>query len=344
MITSKNIGIGKVLLWSGHHIIWLTAVTLSIAYLYHDGYLEFKIPWLPISVIGTAVAFYIGFKNNSAYDRMWEARKVWGAIVNSSRAWGTYCKNYINDQFIEEAIEEEVLQAIKRRLLYRHIGWLYVLRQQLLEVVEWEHANQHGPVGVVAGKYRRRTGLGLFAEEEKAIKLPAFFPAGEWERLAVFKNTATQIIDYQGADLAKLRRDNLIDDFRQVELQELLYHFYEHQGKLERLKKFPLPRQYANISRYFVGIFLALLPFSMIPELMQLGDWGYALAVPITVLIGWVYTMMEIVGDYSENPFEGMANDIPMLSLCRVIENDLREMLGETALPAGIVSKNGILM
>ena len=55
--------------------------------------------------------------------------------------------------------------------------------------------------------------------------------------------------------------------------------------------------------------------------------------------IGWVYVLMELVGDYSENPFQGMANDIPMLSLCRTIEIDLREMLGETDLPPAVQAK-----
>jgi putative membrane protein len=98
------------------------------------------------------------------------------------------------------------------------------------------------------------------------------------------------------------------------------------------------------MSRYFVGIFIFLLPFTMIPELIGLGEWGFWLSIPITALIGWVYVMMEVVGDYSENPFQGMANDIPMLSLCRVIEIDLREMLGETDLPPAIEARKGILM
>ena len=129
-----------------------------------------------------------------------------------------------------------------------------------------------------------------------------------------------------------------------MELMQILYRFYEHQGKCERIKKFPLPRQYANMSRYFVNIFIFLLPFSLIPEMMKLGILGFWLSIPITALIGWVYAMMEAVGDSSENPFQSMANDIPMLSLCRVIEIDLREMLGETDLPPNIEDKNGILM
>lgn len=129
-----------------------------------------------------------------------------------------------------------------------------------------------------------------------------------------------------------------------MEFINLLKSFYTLQGKNERIKKFPLPRQYANMSRYFVGIFISLLPFSMIPELMKVGEWGLWLSIPITALIGWVYVMMEVVGDYSENPFQGMANDIPMLSLCRTIEIDMREMLGETELPPEVKAQKNILM
>ena len=67
-------------------------------------------------------------------------------------------------------------------------------------------------------------------------------------------------------------------------------------------------------------------------------------SIPFSGLLCWIYLMMELVGDYSENPFEGLGNDIPMMSLCRVIEIDLREMLGETDLPPAIASKNGVLM
>ena len=82
----------------------------------------------------------------------------------------------------------------------------------------------------------------------------------------------------------------------------------------------------------------------MVPALSELGNTGFWLSIPITALVGWVYVMMEIIGDYSENPFQGMANDIPMLSLCRTIEIDLREMLGETDLPEPIKAKNDVLM
>jgi len=129
-----------------------------------------------------------------------------------------------------------------------------------------------------------------------------------------------------------------------MEMVNILKSFYTLQGKNERIKKFPLPRQYAIMSQYFIGIFIFLLPFSMIPELMKVNGWEIWLSIPLTVLIGWVYIMMEIVGDFSENPFQGMPNDIPMLSLCRTIEVDLREMLNEKELPSPIKDNNGILL
>jgi len=344
MIVTKNISLGRLIKWSWQPMLLLLLYASGIAALYYFGIIMIQVPWLAVSIIGTAVAFYVGFKNNSAYDRLWEARKIWGAIINSSRAWGTYVDGFVTNLFAENKYSEEEIHTIKKRLIYRHIGWLYALRSQLLVVTPWEHANQSGHTGKRARYYQKKFGTGLVDDEVTRIELAGFLPKDEHDRLVENVNTATQIINEQSRDLKALRTVGLIEDFRHMEMMQVLYHFYEHQGKCERIKKFPLPRQYANMSRYFVNIFIFLLPFSVIPEMMKLGDLGFWLAIPITALIGWVYAMMEAVGDSSENPFQGMANDIPMLSLCRFIEIDLREMLGETDLPSSIEAKDGILM
>lgn len=345
MIVTKNIPISNLISWSWHHVTWLLLLMGGIACLYYFEIISVTIPWLPISVIGTAVAFYVGFKNNQAYDRMWEARKIWGGIVNDSRTWGMMVDGFITNQFTTEKISESEIHAIKKRLIYRHIAWLYAHRSQLLVGTSWEHISQGGHISKVAQLYQRRFGIGLIDDEVTKIELKHYLPNDEYDRLIGYSNTATQIINEQMRDLKVLREKEIIEDFRHMEMAQILREFYTLQGKNERIKKFPLPRQYANMSRYFVGIFIALLPFSMVPELMKLDQtWGFWLSIPISALIGWVYVMMEIVGDYSENPFQGMANDIPMLSLCRTIEIDMREMLNETDIPAPIKAKNGILM
>lgn len=344
MIIQKTFKIGQILAWSGHHVVWLLAWAALVAGLYDLKIIDFELPWVPASIIGTAVAFYVGFKNNSAYDRMWEARKIWGAIINSSRAWGMYVDGFITNLFAESKFNDDEIKNVKKRLIYRHIGWLYALRSQLLVSAPWEHINQGFFYRMAAKRYQKYYGIGLVADEVTKVELKNYLPEDEHDRLINNVNTATQIINEQSRDLTKLREEGLIEDFRHMEMSNLLYHFYEHQGKAERIKKFPLPRQYANLSRIFVGIFIFILPFTLIPMLMSLGTWGYAISILITALIGWVYVMMEIVGDYSENPFQGMANDIPMLSLCRTIEIDLLEMLGETDIPPAIEAKKGILM
>lgn len=344
MISNRYIKISSLFAWSGHHVIWLLAWAATVAGIYDLNLLDFKLPWLPLSIIGTAVAFYVGFKNNSAYDRMWEARKIWGGIVNNSRTWGMFVDGFITNQFTTVKHSPEEIQRIKKRLIYRHIGWLYALRSQLLVAAPWEHINQSFMYRVAAKRYQKYFGIGLVADEVTQTELKNYLPPEEHDRLVSHVNTATQIINQQSLDLTDLRKQELIEDFRHMEMANVLKGFYEYQGKAERIKKFPLPRQYANLSRIFIGIFIFLLPFSMIPALMDLGTWGYIISILITALIGWIYVMMEIVGDYSENPFQGMANDIPMLSLCRTIEIDLKEMLKEKDLPEAIPVKKGILM
>lgn len=343
MYVNKNFSLSSVLRFSGVHIIWLIAWAVFMTAIYEYTPFFWSIPWLPLSVIGTAVAFYVGFKNNSAYDRLWEARKIWGAIVNSSRSWATNIRAYISSVFSESTEKEK--NEWKKRLIYRHIAWLYTLRNQLLIPTQWEHINIGKHVSRVTKQRMKRWGVGLHADGGfTSDELKKFLPANEYNRLINYQNTATQIIDKQSQDLLILRKKNLIDDFRHMELQKILNDFYTFQGQCERIKKFPLPRQYASMSFIFIGVFIFLLPFGMISEFAKLGEFGSWLSVPFTVLIGWVYLMMELVGDYSENPFEGLGNDIPMLSLCRTIEIDLLEMLGEQDIPATIEVKNGVLM
>ena len=345
MFVQKNFSFRGVMRFSGGHLIWITLWVTIVAVVFEWGHWKWMhIPYLPISIIGTAVAFYIGFKNNQAYDRLWEARKIWGAIVNSSRAWGSAVKGFTSNYFTKTNISDRNLDEHRKRLIYRHIGWLYALRSQLLIPTPWEHINQNRHVARVTKRRFKTFGIGLLDEGVTKTELIECLPPSEYERLINAKNTATQIIDQQSQDLKELRESNVIDDFRHMELQQILYDFYIHQGKCERIKKFPLPRQYGSMSFIFVGIFIFLLPFGMIPAFHDLGLYGTWVGIPFTVLVAWVYLVMELVGDWSENPFEGLGNDIPMLALCRTIEIDLREMLGEKDLPPPIEAKNGVLM
>ena len=345
MYVKKHFSFISIIQFTGGHLIWIglwaTFITLIFEYT-HWRWLH--VPWFLLTVIGTAVAFYIGFKNNQAYDRLWEARKIWGAIVNSSRAWGSAVKGFTSNLFSNQPMSEEDLVCIRKKLIHRHIAWLYALRSQLLLPTSWEHISQGLLIRKATERRMKRFGVGLLDDEVTSAELSNFLPQDEYERLIEYKNTATQIIDQQSMDLKELREKEVIDDFRHMELQKILNDFYIHQGKCERIKKFPLPRQYGSSSSIFVGIFIFLLPLGLVTALHELPHVPTWLTIPFTMLVGWVYIMMELVGDYSENPFEGLGNDIPMLSLCRVIEIDLLEMIGTENLPPPIQAKKGVLM
>jgi putative membrane protein len=286
------------------------------------------VPWLPIALVGTAVAFYLGFKNNSSYERLWEARKIWGGIVNDSRSWAVSVRDFITNEFADEKYSDGELDKIHRRLVHRHIGWLTALRYQLRELKPWEHTGKREE------KSRKYLGTqNMNAKEEELAKL---LSAEEIKYLKNRQNAAAHILSLQSEDLKELKFKRLIDDFRHMELQKILMTFYNHQGKSERIKNFPFPRQYATVNLFFVWLFILLVPFGMVNEFDKLGEHFVWLTVPFNIIVSWVFHTMEMIGDFSENPFEGLHNDVPINQLSRVIEIDLREMLDEKDIPEGI--------
>ncbi len=336
-----------VLQFSGIHVIWLILWgAICVAAYVFTGVGWMALPWLPVSLVGTAVAFYVGFKNNSSYDRMWEARKIWGAIVNDSRAYASTSRNYISGLFSTERTGEKELHAIHTRILHRHIAWLYTLREQLLVPAPWEHLHEDTNVHIRRVNTRRikTFGLGVLENRSYSEEMALLLDKDEWIALQQKTNKANHLLDNQSAELRMLRNRDLIDNFRHMELQNIINRLYEHQGKCERIKNYPLPRQYAGSSNTFVTIFILLLPFGMLGEFDKMGEGMIWLTIPFVTIVGWVFLMMELIGDYSENPFEGLGNDIPMMSLCRSIEIDLREMLGEQNIPPKIQAVNQVLM
>lgn len=340
MYVSRIFNPVRILAFSVKPVLILSLYSAGIVSLFV--FLEFewlKIPWVPLTLIGIAVAFYVGFKNNSAYDRTWEARKIWGGIVNSSRSWGLLVKGFVTDEFVVGEVSEQEINEIRKRLIYRHIAWLYRLKRQLRVLKPWEHdANLNK-------RYRKMIGE-LFPSEDPDVELQNFLADAEVKKILNAANGCTQLLHLQTEDLRDLKRRGLIDDFRHMEMQAMLTEFFTLQGKCERIKNFPLPRQYASLSIYFVYIFILLLPLGLLSafadaKVEEFMIWG---VVPFSTLVGWVFWMMEGVGDYAENPFENLAFDTPMSSLTRTIEIDLRQMLGETDLPEKIVPKDGFVM
>ena len=220
-------------------------VASSVCYLYEAEIVKnIAIPFLPLSTLGTAVAIILGFRNNSAYDRWWEARKIWGGLVNQSRTWSAQVTTCIAAGEGEAA---EVAE-LKRELVYRHIGYLNALRIQLRRQDDWQ-------------------------------EVAPFLPEDERSQLSVWVNQSTQINARNAVRLRDALDRGWLDSFRHIAMLDTLEQFYELQGKCERIKNTPLPRQYSFFTTVFVWIFVMLLPFGFVKEL---GWW----TVPMSVLVG----------------------------------------------------------
>lgn len=323
MHIGKGYSFKEVILWTGRDILQLLMIATVPTVLYiffHWRWLA--LPWLPIALLGTAVAFVIGFKNNASYDRLWEARRIWGAITNISRSWGIMVKDYVTNQHAKNPLSEKELKALHEVLYQRHYAWLTALRYQLRENKSWEAINlKHNRE--YRNKYFR------VEEQDNAVSdaLKPYLSAEEYELIMSKSNKAAQILALQSEHLRKLLEQGFIEDFRHMELKRMLIELYNQQGASERIKSFPYPRQYASLNLWFIKIFIFLLPFGMLQEFEKIGADYVWLTIPFAALSGWIFTTMERIGETSENPFEGSANDVPITTISRNIEIDMQEML-----------------
>ena len=304
------------------------------------------LPWLPIALIGTAVAFLIGFKNSASYDRLWEARKIWGGIVNTSRSWGIMVNEFINNEHATQKLSDEELNSIRRNLIYRHFAWMTAHRYALRQSRQWEtfftrKTNQEYQAWFEVQEHR--------VPFEEAVA--PYLSDSDKKYIESKTNKATQLLSLQSKQLKELKEKGLVWEFSYLEMQKIVVEFFTLQGKSERIKNFPYPRQFATLNHFYVWIFIFLLPFGIMNEFDQIGNelMEYAnqqtqgirasyrllaqnfvwFSIPFSVIISWVFHSMERIGEASENPFEGTANDIPITTLSRTIEIDLREMLDE---------------
>jgi len=301
--------------------------------------LELGLPWLPVSAIAISVAFYLGFKNSASYDRLWEARKIWGAIVNASRSWAFGARDLVTTTHLppDSQIEDEELGEFRRALVLRHVAWLDALRHQLRRVTTWEHQ------GGGFDRYRKRLGAAEY-EETLAEVLAAHLPAAEVDEVMGRINPAAHLLANQSRQLAELRDWGVLDGFAHMQLQRLLDELMAQQGKAERIKNFPFPRQYATVNSFFAVLFAALVPFGLIHEFRGLDEVLVPLAIPFSTLISWVFLTTDQIGDWSENPFEGLHNDVPITAMSRGIQRDILEMIDADELPPAREPKGELLM
>ena len=262
MHTGKHYSFKEVIVWTRRDIyfhIVVATIPTACYILFHWKWLA--IPWLPVALLGTAVAFIVGFKNNASYDRMWEARRIWGSIVNASRGWGIMVKDYITSTHAKTDISDTEIMKIQQQLIYRHLAWLTSLRYQLREPRTWEAIyKKHN------AEYKNKYFIVDEHVNNAADAIKQYLDENEFTQISSKTNKAAQILALQSAQLKELLHKGLIEDFRHMELEKMLIEFYNNQGASERIKNFPYPRQYATLNKWFISIFSVLTPLAMLQE------------------------------------------------------------------------------
>ncbi|MCC8363735.1 multidrug transporter [Lysobacter sp. A6] len=335
MLIDRNYTLPEFLLWTRRNIYLLLVLSIVPVVLYEVVGLKFlTIPFAIVFLLGTTVALSAGFKNLQAYNRMQDAQVLWVTIASTSRAFGIACRDLIPDRMVAKVF------------VNRHLAWLATLRHEMRKRKPWESTDKAYNV-----EWRNRYKI---PEREQTLnsELLRYLAPDEAAQVLESRNKAYQALALQSADAKRLLDAGALSPVAFAEVQRAMREFQDQQCKTERIKDFPYPRQLAFIHSTFVWILCILLPFGMISEFERLNEMvaGWAsgrmvwLAIPLSLLISWMYTSLDQVNEATENPFEGGTNDVPISHMCEQVELDLREVLGEIGLPQAVRTPSGIAM
>ncbi|MBX3258744.1 MAG: bestrophin family protein [Labilithrix sp.] len=285
----------------------VTGLSIGVTILYEEvESLHYSITATPFTLIGLPLGIFLGFRNNTAYDRFWEGRKLWGSLVNTSRSVTRQVLTLVDaqDEAARTPETRKELEHFRRRFVYLVIGFVHALRHHLRDTDPFE------PLGHIIG------------EEETD------FLTGQ-------ENVPYAILQRMGELLVEARRKGWIHPMHVPVLEGSLTELTDVQGACERIKSTPIPYSYTVLMHRIVATYCTLLPFGM----MDAVGW----TTPFIVLaISYCFFGLSAIGDELEQPFGMDINDLPLKAISRTIERNLRERLGEKV-PPPVEAKGYIL-
>lgn len=283
--------------------LFLFDLAVVSAYLF-AGWKWLSLPDIPLSIFGGMLGVIAGFRNASAYARWWEARTLWGAIVNYSRTFGREVLTMIEAPVERESGQFEVT-AVQRSLVLSQIGFVHALRNRLRGTPPWDELE------------------GLIAQPEI-------------ERLRNRSNVPLAIQQNIAATIADCYRRGWLENIGWVSLDKTLSALMDSQGASERIKYTPIPLLYDFFIRWFTRLYCLLLPLGMVGSLGILTPLGSS-------FVGFIFLTLDQIGRDLEAPFENLPNDVPLTAISRTIEIDLKQMIGVRDIPEPVVPVDGIL-
>ena len=301
MISNKGSVIGLLRWQQRSAFVMLVAATAAVIVHKIPALSWLVLPTTPLAVVGGAIGIFVSFRTNSAYDRWWEGRKLWGRLINTSRHWGSQVGAYLADTEADAQIGP---------LVMRHVAYVHALRVLLRKQDPWVDAEF----------------LDALSDEDRA-------------RIEGRSNLTHALLELQLRELTVLNDAGTLANHRLESMDETLRHLLDIQGGCERIKKTPFPRGYSFIAERLILYFSCLFPFAIVAEL----GW---FTLPMNLLVCMAFLLISEVGRVLEDPFNMFFNGLPLSAISRMIEVNLREVLGqkEGLPPMRSPDHRGILM
>jgi ion channel-forming bestrophin family protein len=203
---------------------------------------------------------------------------------------------------IPPAAETAVAQTLKRELVMRHLAFLLALKDQL-------------------------------RGQKPLEELAPYLSADELKQLENQKNVAAALVHTNGVRLVEAAGRGWLSDVRLDTIDRTLTEFSNLQGGCERLKSTPLPVGYRFFTKRFTRFFVVSLPFGLVENLGST-------TIGVSLLVAFVFLVLESVGSIIEDPFVLGPNGLALNAICRTIEINLRQQLGDTELPPPVVAEH----
>lgn len=207
----------------------LSMVTTTLNYIDHP-FRPLAVPDVTLSLLGAAIGILLGFRTNSAYDRWWEARKLWGSLVNSSRSLARQAVSFTRSS------SQPGAKDLGKRLIYLQIAFVHSLRRHLRKQEPWDD-------------------------------IAPFLDGALLANLRGEKNVPAAILQHMGVITAEAADAGIFNEWRLRSFDSTYTDLANVQGACERIKNTPLPRQYDFYPELFVKAYCLLLPFVLVDEL-----------------------------------------------------------------------------
>jgi putative membrane protein len=327
------------LIWTrweaGYLILWSLLVTVVLQ-VSHGNFLTIPAPIL--TIVGSALAIILAFKNQQCYARFNEALSTSGQLITNSLILANRLMSTVS------SLDAAQSAARLKDIFYRHFAWLTALRFFLREKKVWENTFEPGNARFLA-KFPTPESQSNLQDE-----LKAYLSDAELQKVIAHRgDKEALILHWQYDAINDMHNKKLISEYILIVLTGALDDLARVQGGLKRMKSYPYARNYYSIAVILVMVFVAIIPFGLFPSAQDLGKpagiehWTVWLNVPFSAVVGWLFISLEKVGENSSNPFEGGSNDVPISFITRRIEIEMRMMLGEQTDLKPIEAKQNIL-